>query len=396
MRILHTADWHLGRTFHGADLRLAHEAALDTLVETVRRERVDLVLVAGDVCDRAVPPVEALELYDDTVRRFVDAGAAVVVTSGNHDSARRLRVNSRLLEAAGVHVRTDVSRVGEPVLVADEHGPVAVHPLPWLEPSVAGRDLGDPALRSHSGVLGAAMGRVREDLASRPGVRSVVASHAFVAGGAASDSEREIAVGGVAVVPAAVFSGVDYVALGHLHRPQEVVAGVRYSGSPIAFSFSEGDGGGKQAALVELGAHGLVRTEPVPMPVHRPLARLQGTLESLLADPEHSGAEPAFVEVVLTDPVRPLDAMARLTRRFPWCVSLHFRPAGALCDPEGGYAAKTRGRTDLEIAEAFVAHVSGAPAAPDEQEMLAAALDDVAAGARRSEAREPAAAGSAR
>lgn len=375
MRLLHTADWHLGRTFHGADLRPAHERALDALVDTVRAERVDAVLVAGDVHDRAVPPVEAMELYDETLRRLVDAGAQVVVTSGNHDSARRLGVGSRLLESAGVHVRADVRRVGEPVLLSDRHGPVVVHPLPWLEPAVAGRDLGDPVLRSHSAVLGAAMERVRADLAGRRGARSVVVAHAFVAGGAVSDSERDVAVGGVAVVPASVFAGADYVALGHLHRPQEVAPGVRYSGSPIAFSFSEGDGGDKSAVLVELGSTGVVRAESVPLPVHRPLARLAGRLDAVLTDPAHEVHRESFVEVVLTDPVRPVDAMARVQARFPHCVSLQFRPEGAVPEREGGYAARVRGRSDLEVAEAFVAHVRRTAATPGERRLLAEALE---------------------
>ena len=391
MRLLHTADWHLGRTFHGADLRPAHERALDALVDTVRAERVDVVLVAGDVHDRAVPPVEAMELYDETLRRLVDAGAQVVVTSGNHDSARRLGVGSRLLEASGVHVRTDPRRVGEPVLLADDHGAVAVHPLPWLEPAVAGRDLGDPSLRGHTAVLTAAMDRVRADLATRPGVRSVVVGHAFVAGGAASDSERDVGVGGVAVVPAAVFAGVDYTALGHLHRPQEVAPGVRYSGSPVAFSFSEGDGGGKSAVLVELGPHGVTRTESVPMPVARPLARLEGRLATLLADPALDRHRESFVEVVLTDPARPVESMARLQARFPHCVSLVFRPEGAPATA-GGYAQRVRGRSDLEITEAFVAHVRRAPATVEESLLLAEALDAVRLAAGPDPVRVPASA----
>ncbi len=375
MRLLHTADWHLGRTFHGADLRPAHERALDAVVEIVRRERVDVVLVAGDVHDRAVPPVEAMELYDETLRRLVDVGARVVVTSGNHDSARRLGVGSRLLEPAGVHVRTDPRRAGEPVLLADEHGPVAVHPLPWLEPAVAGRDLGDPMLRTHPAVLGAAMARVRADLATRPGARSVVVAHAFVAGGAASDSERDVSVGGVAVVPAAVFAGADYVALGHLHRPQEVAEGVRYSGSPVAFSFSEGDGGDKSVVLVELDAAGVSLAEALPLPVHRGLARLAGRLDDLLTDPAHDRFRESFVEAVLTDPVRPVEAMARLQARFPHCVSLQFRPEGAVVDREGAYAGRVRGRSDLEVVEAFVAHVRRTPPTEGERRLLVEALE---------------------
>ncbi|MCW2614424.1 MAG: exonuclease SbcD, partial [Frankiales bacterium] len=134
MRLLHTSDWHLGRTLHRADLGDAQAAFLDGLVETVRSERVDAVLVAGDVYDRAVPSVEAVGLYDDALVRLREAGARVVVTSGNHDSASRLGVSARLVDASGVHVRTRPQDVGVPVLLPDEHGEVAVYGLPYLEP----------------------------------------------------------------------------------------------------------------------------------------------------------------------------------------------------------------------------------------------------------------------
>jgi exonuclease SbcD len=175
MRLLHTSDWHLGRSLHRVDLRDAQAAHLDHLVEVVRAERVDAVLVAGDVFDRAVPPVDAVALYDEALFRVRDAGARVVVTSGNHDSASRLGVGARLVDAAGVHVRTRPRDCGAPVLLADEHGEVAVYGLPYLEPEAV-RTLLPPdpggsteAPRGHAGVLGRAMACVRDDLsAARP------------------------------------------------------------------------------------------------------------------------------------------------------------------------------------------------------------------------------------
>ena len=157
--------------------------------------------------------------------------------------------------------------------------------------------------RSHEAVIGAAMDRVRADLFLRPGARSVVLAHAFVGGGVASDSERDISVGGVDLVPASVFDGVDYVALGHLHRPQTLSPRVRYSGSPLAYSFGEA-GQHKQAWLVDLDAAGLADVRAVPLPTPRPLSMLTGTLAELLADPFHTAAEEHFVSARLTDPVR--------------------------------------------------------------------------------------------
>jgi DNA repair protein SbcD/Mre11 len=182
-------------------------------------------------------------------------------------------------------------------------------------------------VRSHESVLTAAMERVRADLFLRPGARSVVLAHAFVGGGVPSESERDICVGGVDLVPAAVFDGVDYVALGHLHRPQTLTPRLRYSGSPLAYSFGEA-GQQKQVWLVDLDAGGLADVRAVPLPAPRPLEVLTGTLEELLGDPAHAPAEEAFVSARLTDAVRPADPMRRLQGRFPHCVHLEWTGGG--------------------------------------------------------------------
>src|SRR3712207_4570734 len=188
--------------------------------------------------------------------RLRSAGAVVVLTPGNHDSARRLSFGAGLMARSGVYVRAATTGLDEPVLLRDEHGEVAVYGLPYLEPELARHELGVPGARSHEAVLAEAMERVRRDLFLRPGARSVVLAHAFVGGGVPSESERDICVGGVDLVPAAVFDVVDYVALGHLHRPQTITPRLRYSGSPLAYSFGEA-GQEKQVWLVDLDATGL-------------------------------------------------------------------------------------------------------------------------------------------
>ncbi|MGW7577737.1 exonuclease SbcCD subunit D [Streptomyces sp. NPDC054765] len=377
MRFLHTSDWHLGRSFHRVSLLSAQRAFLDHLVETVRARDIDAVLVAGDVYDRAVPPLAAVELFDDALHRLAGLGVPAVMISGNHDSARRLGVGSGLMERAGIHLRTDPSGCGTPVLLADDHGPVALYGLPYLEPAMV-RDTLGARRAGHAEVLGAAMERVRADLAGRPaGTRSVVLAHAFVTGGAVSDSERDISVGGVDSVPAAVFDGVDYVALGHLHGCQALTERVRYSGSPLAYSFSEA-AHRKSSWIVDLDAEGAVRAERVDCPVPRPLARIRGPLEQVLEDPEPARHEESWVEVTLTDTVRPHEPMARLARRFPHIVSLVFDPDEGPTRSLASYAQRLRGRSDQEIAEDFVEHVrSGRVADEQERAELRSAIDEV-------------------
>jgi exonuclease SbcD len=298
--------------------------------------------------------------------------------SGNHDSARRLGVGAGLIGRAGIHLRTEPAACGTPVVLADEHGEVAFYGLPYLEPALVRDEFGIEKA-GHEAVLAAAMDRVRADLAARaPGTRSVVLAHAFVTGGEPSDSERDITVGGVAAVPAGIFAGVDYVALGHLHGCQTITERIRYSGSPLPYSFSEA-GHRKSMWLVDLGPGGALGAERVDCPVPRPLARLRGTLEELLADPALARHEEAWVEATLTDPVRPADPMARLTERFPHTLSLVFAPERADGDPETSYARRLADRSDQEIAEDFVAHVRGTGPDARERAVLRDAFDAVRA-----------------
>jgi DNA repair protein SbcD/Mre11 len=372
MLMLHTSDWHLGRSLHRADLREAQAAFLDHLVATVRAERVDVVLVAGDIYDRAVPPVDAVELCEDALLRLHATGAAIVLISGNHDSARRLGFGSGLLAASGVHLRTRASALAEPVMLEDRHGPVAVYAVPYLEP-----DAGSQDARGHAGVLGHAVRRIRADADARGVRRRVVMAHGWVTGGAPSDSERDITVGGVGQVPAGLFDGFGYVALGHLHGQQTIAAHLRYSGSPLPYSFSEA-AHRKGSWLAELDGEGTVRAELVPAPAYRKLSVLRGRLAELLGSAAYAGYQDDFVSVTLTDQSRPEGAMDALRARFPHVLVLAYEPEGAV--PDGrGYRARIAGRDDESIAAEFVRHVRNAPATEGERRLLAGAFEAVLA-----------------
>jgi exonuclease SbcD len=386
MRFLHTSDWHLGRSLHKADLREAQAAFLDHLVETARSERVDAVLVAGDVYDRAIPPVDSVALYEDALARLRATGARVILISGNHDSARRLGVNSALIDASGVHLRTRPAALADPVLLADEHGPVAVYGVPYLEPALAlpVKDAEIPARPSHETVLGAAVRAIRADAAARGVTRTIAMAHAWVAGGASEEerrqdaeanrsaSERDISVGGIGYVPASLFAGFSYVALGHLHGRRALAENMRYSGSPLPYSFSERDHQ-KGSWLVDVDAGGQASARWVPAPVHRRLAVLAGRLEDLLTARAHDGRENDFVAATLTDAARPEGAMDRLRARFPHILTLEFRPEGVPADPRS-YGQKVKGRDDLAVAAEFVRHVRNTEATGSERDLLAAAF----------------------
>lgn len=372
MRIVHTSDWHLGRTFHGVELLDDQRRALAELAAIVGEEQADAVVVAGDVYDRSVPSADAVAAYDEGLAAIAATGAAIVVTSGNHDSATRLGSGSAFAAAGGLHLRTTIGAIDQPVMFDDDDGPVAIYGIPYLEPDTARTTLGVGTARGHAAVLSAAMDRIRAD-AARRSARTVVAAHAFVVGAAATGSERSISVGGVETVPAHIFSGVDYVALGHLHSPQQLTDTVRYSGSLLPYSFGERSHR-KSVWVVDLDADGVREVRARELRGVRGLSCLKGTLDELLTASEHAYAEQCYVEATLTDTVRPVDAMRRLRERFPCAVHVQWdRPR----DGDGvDYRSRVHGRTDAEIVASFISDVRDEPT-PGECALVERALRQV-------------------
>jgi DNA repair protein SbcD/Mre11 len=346
MRLLHTSDWHLGRCLHGEPMIEHQRAFLRWLVELAVERRADAVLVAGDVYDRAVPPTDAVALLDDALAGFARAGVPVVLISGNHDSAIRLGFGSTLAESAGVYLRTDLTALTDPIVVGD----AAIYGVPYLLPDAVMSEL--EAERSHTSVLTKAVERVRHDAAERGLTKVVVLAHAFVTGAAESASERDIRVGGIGDVPAGVFAGISYVALGHLHGAQQVAPNARYAGSPLPFSFSERHHR-KSVAMVDIAEDGGVTVGLVPTPVPRPMAELRGRLEDLLADPNGPPTH-AWVRAVLTDPQRPADPMPRLRERWPHTLVLDFEPDAELPTVADDLARLRRQTDPVEVCALFV------------------------------------------
>ena len=372
VRLLHTSDWHLGRTFHGESLLSEQREAVDRLVELAQDAEVDLVVIAGDLYDRAIPPADAITLFNEALVRLHDTGAKIVAIAGNHDSAARVAVADQLLEHAGVTIRGDVARCTRPLrLDPDDGGPtVAVYPVPYLEPSLAGPLLGrlddtdatDASRRfGHREVTNHATTLIRRHAASLGPVRTVVVAHTFVAGGTTSDSERDLTVGNIDLVDMSTFDGFDYVALGHLHRDQAFDNGrVAYSGTPLPYSFSE-ERDTKSVRIVEMDTRGLCRTEVVPLGVGRPLRTLRGAFDDLLVNPDFADAEQARVRIQLTDLDLPLQAMPRLQQRFPHAVVLQHDPDGRAASGSRDVAAAVRdAATPLDLTLRFWADQHGA------------------------------------
>lgn len=369
MRLLHTADWHLGRTFHGASLLEDQAFALDRLVELADDERVDAVLVSGDVYDRSLPPADAVTLLDETLTRLAEVCGALVVIAGNHDGPERLAFGSRMLAGAGLHVAGPLGSEPVSVALADAHGHVRVWALPYADPPQVAHALGDDGIRGHEAAMAALAGAARSRFA--PGERNVVLAHAYVTGGAASESERPLSVGGAGDVSAALFDGFDYVALGHLHRPQQVGSPrVRYSGSLLKYSFDEASHA-KSVSVAEIAADGAVTVEERTLPLLRDTRRIRGELDALIAGAPAEGRDD-WILAELTDPEPRYNALERLRAVHPNVLGV---VRVARTTPEGEAAGPTIEQVKRmgtgELFAGFFREVTGADLTDPQSEIFA-------------------------
>ena len=358
MKFLHTADWHLGRIFHQVHLTADQACALDQIVEIAAAEKVDAVLVAGDLYDRAVPPPEAVALLDSVWRRLaLERAIPVIAIPGNHDSATRVGYGASLLARAGLHLIADFEAATRPVTL----GGVDVFALPFAEPAEVRAWSGDPAVRDHASALRVCIDRMRPNFT--PGRPRLLVAHAFVAGMRESESERPLSVGGAGTVPAEVFEDFDYVALGHLHAPQQVSSRCRYAGSPLKYSFSEAEDV-KSVLLGEIHPHGeIVPPRLVPLRPRRDVRNLEGSLASLLASAAADPAREDYLRITLTDDGALLNALGRLREAYPNVLQLERRflqrGPGASAGP-GQAAARRRESTETELFAGFLHEVLGA------------------------------------
>ncbi len=379
MRIIHTSDWHLGRRFERASLADDQRSFLGWLATVAAEERVDLVLVAGDVYDRSQPAEDAVALLDEGLDELCAAGARVALIPGNHDSARRLGFGAGRQALGGVHVFADDQHPPVPWVVSSGDERVRIVAVPFLDPygvpAPQAADDGTPRARTHEHVLADALAAGRAQLDPGDPTPTICVAHAYVSGATESDSERALAVGGSERVDPAVFTGFDYVALGHLHRPQRIGGdeSIAYSGSPLPYSFSEDHP--KSVRLLELDAEGLTGIRTVPIPVGRPVVTLTGTLDELVTDPSHDRWVGHWVAVRLTDETVRTQPMERLRSRFPHAVSLRYVRTGPVSTTgPGADRAVLEERPNEDVVVQFLTEVRGRVPGGSERALVRDAL----------------------
>lgn len=374
MKFLHLADLHLGKRVNGFSMLEDQAHILRQILAILDNEQPDGVLIAGDVYDKSVPSVEAVELLDGFLTELRTRGVPVLLISGNHDSPERLAFGGRVMDSCGIHISPVYDGALAPVTLHDAFGPVHVWLLPFVKPAHVRRWFPDADIESYTDAMAEAVAHMDIDTAAR----NVLVTHQFVTGGTRSGSE-ELSVGGTDNVDSGVFAPFDYVALGHLHGAQHIGREtIRYAGSPLKYSFSEARQH-KSVTVVTLGKKGDVQVRTVALTPLRELREIRGSYDELTARSfyEHTTYRSDYLHLILTDEQDVFDAMSRLRTIYPYLMTLDYdnartRAAGGMSAP-----AETERRTPSELFEALYQRQNHRPMSEVQRAYIAQLMEQI-------------------
>ena len=377
MKLLHISDLHIGKRL--CELSLLEDQAyiLDQIIEIVRRERPDAVLIAGDLYDKSTPSAEAVKLCDDFLCRLADECPVTAIISGNHDSAERVAFGGRLMNSRGVYISPVYDGNVPAITLSDEYGEADLFLLPFIKPIHVRTAFPDEEIQSYTDAMRVAIENMPVDKARR----SILVTHQFVTGSARSESE-EISVGGSDNVDASVFAPFDYVALGHLHIPQDVGgSAVRYCGSPLKYSFSEAKGD-KSVTVVNIAEKGCLSTEAIPLQPRRDMAELKGSFSALSdripGDPE---SDP-FTRITLTDEDDIPDAFNRLRLVYPNLLRLDYDNARTRSGGSVEITGEEQRKTPDELLDELFVQQCGQPMSGRQRELAMKLISEIWEGER--------------
>ena len=352
MKFFHLSDLHLGKRVNGYSMLEDQKFILERILTNVKEEQPQAVIIAGDVYDKAMPSEEAVALLDDFLCKLIalEKRPEVFVVYGNHDSPERLSFGNRLIENSGVHLSPVFNGQIKSVKMTDEHGVVTFHLLPFIKPSDARNAYPEAQIESYTDAVREAVGHLHLDTTQR----NVLIAHQFVTDAVRSDSEDET-VGGLDNVNVEAFDGFDYVALGHLHRPQAVPGkeNIRYCGTPLKYSISEKDDK-KGILVVEMGAKGSMNYRTIPLlPLHD-MREIKGTYDELTLLKNYEGTNTDdYIHVVLTDENDVMDAIGRLRVIYPNIMSLRYENKRTSTETQVEMLKRVEQKTDMEVLEAL-------------------------------------------
>ena len=374
MKLIHLSDIHLGKRVNEFSMLEDQAHILKKILAVVDEEKPDGVLIAGDVYDKSVPSTEAVQLFDDFLVRLAKRKLPVFIISGNHDSPERLSFANRLIDAAGIHLAPVYNGVVEPITLSDEYGPVNVYMLPFIKPAHVRGFFPDTEIIGYSDAVAAAIGRMNIDKTQR----NVLITHQFVTGAQRSDSE-ELSVGGTDNIGAEVFCDFDYVALGHIHGPQNMDSGrIRYCGSPLKYSFSEA-AQQKSVTVAELKEKGTLEIHTVPLIPRRDMVELKGSYQQLTLREfyENTTYQEDYTHITLTDEEDIPDAVAKLRAVYHNLMKLDYDNTRTRHSAAISGAENVETRSPIDLFAEFYELQNGLPMSAEQTELVASLIEKI-------------------
>lgn len=373
MRLIHLADLHLGKVVHGFSMLEDQKYILDQVLSIAKSCSPDCVLISGDVFDRTIAPVEALRLFDEFLVSLAKADIKVFIIGGNHDCADRLAFGSRLIGRSGVHISPVYGGNVVPYTLSDEHGEVDIYLLPFIKPVHVRRHFPDEKIESWTDALDVAI----KSMPINPEKRNILLCHQFITGGVRSESE-EVNVGGSDNVDVGVFEPFDYVALGHLHKPQSVAREtVRYCGSPLKYSFSEANHE-KSVTIVNLGKKGDVSIEKAPLTPIRDMREIKGKYLEVTSKEFYKDLNlDDYYRITLTDEEDQPDALSKLRIIYPRLMRLDYDNLRTRCASDFSESVNVASFTPLELFEKLYKEQNGGGLTQAQRRYLEKIIDEV-------------------
>lgn len=374
MKLIHLSDIHLGKRVNEFSMLEDQAHILKKILAVVDEEKPNGVLIAGDVYDKSVPSTEAVQLFDDFLVRLAKRKLPVFIISGNHDSPERLSFANRLIDAVGIHLAPVYNGVVEPITLSDEYGPVNVYMLPFIKPAHVRGFFPDTEITSYSDAVAAAIGRMNIDKTQR----NVLITHQFVTGAQRSDSE-ELSVGGTDNIGAEVFCDFDYVALGHIHGPQNMDSGrIRYCGSPLKYSFSEA-AQQKSVTVAELKEKGALEIHTVPLIPRRDMVELKGSYQQLTLREfyENTTYQEDYTHITLTDEEDIPDAVAKLRTVYHNLMKLDYDNTRTRHSAAISGAENVETRSPIDLFAEFYELQNGLPMSAEQTELVASLIEKI-------------------
>ena len=374
MKLIHLSDIHLGKRVNEFSMLEDQAHILKKILAVVDEEKPNGVLIAGDVYDKSVPSTEAVQLFDDFLVRLAERKLPVFIISGNHDSPERLSFANRLIDAAGIHLAPVYNGVVEPITLSDEYGPVNVYMLPFIKPAHVRGFFPDTEITGYSDAVAAAIGRMNIDKTQR----NVLITHQFVTGAQRSDSE-ELSVGGTDNIGAEVFCDFDYVALGHIHGPQNMDSGrIRYCGSPLKYSFSEA-AQQKSVTVAELKEKGTLEIHTVPLIPRRDMVELKGSYQQLTLREfyENTTYQEDYTHITLTDEEDIPDAVAKLRTVYHNLMKLDYDNTRTRHSAAISGAENVETRSPIDLFAEFYELQNGLPMSAEQTELVASLIEKI-------------------